>query len=896
MMPGPRPLAILLATLLGVVALPCYSHDPTRGVMDSAVGQRAEPAEARGVVRAYVVDNATRGSSHRYVDLELDDGSDMPLEGSTAAALPTGERVRASGRRNGKALEVDSVERLAAPGAQVAKASVEVEGTLAVLHADDFAAGTSRFIFEVHDDAGRTRTIRLGSLPRELVPGMRVRVQGRASATTNDMIDPERIVVLAQPSGATMSQTPIAKAATANSVLVVMANFSNTVAPGFTVAQAQQVMTSNADSVANFFREASYGQQLMNVTVTPNWLRMNLAQPTSCGSSDWQAIGTSADAAARTLGAAYDPSNYNFVVYVFPTVTSCGWLGLGYIGNPHKAWINGTQAFHTAAIAHEMGHNFGLLHAASLRCAGSIGGSCTVSEYGDPFDTMGNRSAMHYNAAQKAKLRWIPSSSVITHAGGAATYTLSPIEAPGGTTYAVKIPTSSTNRTYWLEFRQPIGFDAGLSSVPNNGAQIRVASPFETMCRGCDGWSDDTELLDMTPATSSFSDAALVVGRTFSDPTYGVNVSVLSASPSALTLQVSTGGATIARTSTTTSIISSANPSIAQATTAFTATVSGSNPSGSVTFTDTGSVIAGCSAIALTGSGNLRTARCTTTSLLAGNHSIVANYSGDVANLASKSSALAQIVEASLLDHYYESILGRAADASGRAFWQGQVNLMQSLGIDVTEAYRVMAMQFFNSREYLSFGRSDTGYVTDLYDTFLDRAPDAAGLAYWLDQLRSGAPRNVILYSFMFAPEFTSFMTATVGARPARAEVYVVVDLYRGLLARLPDAAGFDYWTGRLRAAECSAQPASSIYAAVDSISRSFLLSNEYVNLGHGTVDYVSDLYNAFLRRGGAASEVAFWTDRLNRGVETRDQVRTEFMRSMEFSARLNAMIEQGCA
>src|SRR5206468_12060085 len=124
---------------------------------------------------------------------------------------------------------------------------------------------------------------------------------------------------------------------------------------------------------------------------------------------------------------------------------------------------------------------------------------------------------------------------------GNVTYSLSPIESPGGAIYAIKIP-AAANRTYWVEFRQPIGFDGPLSAYPNNGAQIRVASPFETLCSGCDNYSNDTELLDMTPATSSFTDAALVVGQSFSDSTYGVSVNVVAATASALTVQVSSGG------------------------------------------------------------------------------------------------------------------------------------------------------------------------------------------------------------------------------------------------------------------------------------------------------------------------------------------------------------------
>src|SRR3954447_9181265 len=193
---------------------------------------------------------------------------------------------------------------------------------------------------------------------------------------------------------------------------------------------------------------------------------------------------------------------------------------------------------------------------------------------------MGNQRAMHYNAMQKAKLGWIPPSSVKTYTGGSATYTLTPIENAGADTYAVKIPTGATNRTYWLEFRQPIGFDSPLAAFPNNGAQIRVAYPFESQCSGCDAYSDDTQLVDTTPETSSFTDATLVAGQTFTDPTYGINVTVLSASASTMTVQIGTGAAPPPPpppppplTGTATSVVASANPSITGSTVTFTATV-----------------------------------------------------------------------------------------------------------------------------------------------------------------------------------------------------------------------------------------------------------------------------------------------------------------------------------
>src|SRR5439155_1047495 len=208
-----------------------------------------------------------------------------------------------------------------------------------------------------------------------------------------------------------------------------------------------------------------------------------------------------------------------------------------------------------------------------------------------PFDIMGNIGTMHFNAAQKSALNWIPASSVRTHTSGTATYTLSPLESPGQTTYAVKIP-AAANRTYWIEYRQPIGFDIGMASYPNNGAQIRVASPLQFPCTNCGG--DDTEILDMTLGTpGTFGDAALLVGQTYIDSTYGISVQVLSATASALTLSVSAPGGTAA---TTTTLTSSANPSTVGVNMTFTATVNGNAPTGSVNFKDGGTSIGGWAA------------------------------------------------------------------------------------------------------------------------------------------------------------------------------------------------------------------------------------------------------------------------------------------------------------
>ena len=141
---------------------------------------------------------------------------------------------------------------------------------------------------------------------------------------------------------------------------------------------------------------------------------------------------------------------------------------LAYIGWG-RAYIK--QTTNLLVIAHELGHNFGLLHAASLRCTGAVvGGACTSSEYGDPFDVMGNIGAMHFNSMQKSKLGWIAPSTVVTQSAGVGAYSLAPLELAGGTRYAVTVPITRT-RTYWAEYRQPLGFDAYV--LPESLAPLR---------------------------------------------------------------------------------------------------------------------------------------------------------------------------------------------------------------------------------------------------------------------------------------------------------------------------------------------------------------------------------------------------------------------------------------
>lgn len=363
-------------------------------------------------------------------------------------------------------------------------------------------------------------------------------------------------------------------------------------------------------------------------------------------------------------------------------------------------------------------------------------------------------------------------------------------------------------------------------------------------------------------------------------------------------------GNCVGKTTPAVSLASSLNPATTGQTVTLSASVSGGTgtATGTMNFRDGGTSIAGCSAVALANGS----AACAISTLVAGSHSITAAYSGDTSYNSATSATLTQSIQAvttpppttnptgvtSLVIHYYQAILRRNPDPGGQAYWEGEAARLQSLGASVNEAFYAMAMSFFGSSEYASLNRDNAGFVTDMYQTFFNRAPDAGGLAYWTGQMASGLPRDALLASFLFSPEFATFMQTTLGNTTARAEVNMVMDFYRGVLGRLPDSGGFVYWLQQFRTAQC--QDSFAVATQVNSISSSFLNGAEYAGRARNNTQYVDDLYNAFLRRGADVTGLQAWVNTLNGGT-SRDTLRRSFVNSIEFTTRVNAVVAQGC-
>ena len=86
---------------------------------------------------------------------------------------------------------------------------------------------------------------------------------------------------------------------------------------------------------------------------------------------------------------------------------------------------------------------------------------------------------------------------------------------------------------------------------------------------------------------------------------------------------------------------------------------------------------------------------------------------------------------------------------------------------------------------------SNAGFAYSLYGAF-DRAPDVDGLGYWIAQFDQGASLTDVAGGFIASAEFT----ADYGASPTNTSY--VEDLYQNFLNREADTAGLDFWVGLL--------------------------------------------------------------------------------------------------
>ncbi|MEO9174599.1 MAG: reprolysin-like metallopeptidase, partial [Gaiellales bacterium] len=338
------------------------------------------------------------------------------------------------------------------------------------------------------------------------------------------------------------SGTPIAAGA-ARTVAIVVITFGNGSTPSYTDTQLHGVLVDNSNSVSNYFAEQSWNQVSFTGIQNPDGDIFRVSIPAvpdpSCAWPTWGSEASSV-VGASTL------SQYQHVIYVFNSGGNCSFAGLAYMPGS-QVYID--NYFTLPVVAHELGHNLGVHHAAALRCIvggqpvafANANGACSSSEYGDPYDIMGYSQTNQQDAFHKFQSGWLgalngPRVQTIAQSGD---YTVNPLEAASGVALLLipgvtsgmntnNSPATTLGSEFALDLRQTYGsyFDAFA-----NGASATAGVEIHLVQTPGSYPPLQTQLIDTTPQTATFADAALVPGSTFTDGTNQITITTVSIDP-----------------------------------------------------------------------------------------------------------------------------------------------------------------------------------------------------------------------------------------------------------------------------------------------------------------------------------------------------------------------------
>ncbi len=325
-------------------------------------------------------------------------------------------------------------------------------------------------------------------------------------------------------------------------------------------------LQSRQSVVEQFWQDNSYGKSTVTTTYTDT---ITLADP----AASWpQGLGTllqqarDAALAAQPVDQDWDYNNYDFYTVVTSGGSGWGYAGVAFVGGK-GSHLNGAGATNLRTAGHEFGHNLGLLHANYWRTdapspigqdsvpGGYRGDSANDEwiEYGHKFSTMSAQGGSgdfdagrgHFSTGEKVRLDWLVEGDgdhvSLTESSTVRLYRHDVPAAEHGTMTAgvarsIKINrdsddySSTTNkRRYWLTHRW----------LPTNGISetwLRAGLQIDWQRESYGG--DGSILLDMTPYSRNSTtvggswttdnndkeDAALIIGRTYSDKVADIHI------------------------------------------------------------------------------------------------------------------------------------------------------------------------------------------------------------------------------------------------------------------------------------------------------------------------------------------------------------------------------------
>jgi Ca2+-binding RTX toxin-like protein len=182
-----------------------------------------------------------------------------------------------------------------------------------------------------------------------------------------------------------------------------------------------------------------------------------------------------------------------------------------------------------------------------------------------------------------------------------------------------------------------------------------------------------------------------------------------------------------------------------------------------------------------------------------------------------------------------------------KAFANYQIS-KTSDGLTISDKTQTEGIDTINAVERLSFSNvtinlamkekaatissNEVKTLIEIYVAFFNRTPDADGLSYWIDQVKSGTSMSAISESFYnigASPQYAALTGFTANMSNAD----FVHTFYKNVLGRSEgaDAGGLDYWMGKLAAGQSTR----------GSLAQD-ILNSAHTFKGNATYGYVADL------------------------------------------------------
>jgi uncharacterized repeat protein (TIGR02059 family) len=141
-----------------------------------------------------------------------------------------------------------------------------------------------------------------------------------------------------------------------------------------------------------------------------------------------------------------------------------------------------------------------------------------------------------------------------------------------------------------------------------------------------------------------------------------------------------------------------------------------------------------------------------------------------------------------VLARLYDGVLGRQASAAEVAWWQ-------DVHVRGASLQQIAAAIIDSPEAAQALGRADDdAFVAGLYQSVLGRTAPAAERAFWNGRLADGIDRAAVALGFVNSAEK---LASSLDVDFNHSDVAVMARMYHALFGRAPDEAGLNFWLGR---------------------------------------------------------------------------------------------------